>query len=104
MVNPELWALSAILGIGVLMIGYAALPDRTPTARRHPEHQPVHAAWRMDSATENLGAQVPGPVSEWPWGQQPARFMYDRRGQLTDTLGDPLGWMAAERQRIAQEQ
>lgn len=97
--TPALWALSALAAIGVALVGYALLPDRPVRAPRS-DHQPVHAAWRMDSATERSGPQVAGSPGEWPWEQAPARFMYDRNGLLVDTLGRPLEWMAAELRRI----
>jgi hypothetical protein len=100
--TPELWALSILAAAGVFILGWGLLPDRRSTAPRT-DHQPVHAAWRMDSATERLGPRLPGPVADWPWGQPPARFMYDRLGRLTDTLGKPLEWMAAELKRIDRE-
>lgn len=88
----ELWALSVVLAVAVLLVGYALLPDRPVTAPRS-DHQPEHAQWRMDSPTWRLGAQLPGPVTEWPWGQAPARFMYDWHGNLVGPIPEPLAWM-----------
>lgn len=40
------------------------------------------------------------PISQWPWGQQPARYMFDPEGYVAGPLGDPEGWIAANRSNI----
>jgi hypothetical protein len=69
-----------------------ALDRETARAR-----QERHRARQVAGTSPAGAAALPGPVEEWPWGQEPSTWMLDPSGNLAGPLSDPEGWMNAHR-------
>lgn len=91
-----LWCLIGSVVLSGALLVWAWLTGRE---RASGAHRPEHTAANRTGETEPLG-WAPGPVSEWPWGQRPSRYMLDERGHLTGPLSDPHEWMRSVLRRI----